>query len=337
MSVLLAAVPSSASYILNSYGFSGGANNGGSATYKINGSAGVAGGVLGSATYKLPAGIKASTTAPTPGAPAFTNPANNYDRLKLVLNVSTFPSDTKYLIAISTDGFATTNYVQTDNTVGAALSISNYQTYAAWGGASGVTIVGLTSGTTYTVKVAALQGSGTGSGFGPTATAATVAPSVTFGVTTSLTSTPPFTTTFASLTPGAVVSGNATIIAAITTNALNGGGLDVQSQFGGLKSTLASYTLPSATADLSAAGKGYGARVTAATQSSGGPVAATSPYNGSSNNVGSLSTALQPLATFPTAITGANITTTLMAKTDISVPSASDYSDTITLSLSLLF
>ncbi len=335
--MLLATVPSSSSYILNSYGFSGGANNGGSATYKVSGSAGTAGGVLGSSTYKLPAGIKASTTAPTPGAPTFTNPANNYDRLKLVLNASSFPSDTKYLVAISTDGFTTTQYIQTDNTIGASLSVSNYQTYAAWGGASGVTIVGLTSGTTYSVKVAALQGNGTGSDFGPTATAATVAPSVTFDITTSLTSTPPFTTTFSSLTPGSVINGSTTIIAAITTNALNGGGLYIQSQFGGLKSTLASYTLTSATADLTAAGKGYGARVSAVSQSSGGPVIAASPYNGSGNNVGNLGTALQPLASFSAPITNGNITTTLTAKTDISVPSANDYSDTITMSLSLLF
>ena len=119
-----------------------------------------------STNYGLPIGVRASTIASTPTAPTFTNPSNEYNRLKLTLNVGGFPTDTTYLIAISDDNFVTTKYVQTDQTIGTSVSIANYQTYTSWGGASGSWIVGLSPSTTYKIKVAALQGTATGSQFG---------------------------------------------------------------------------------------------------------------------------------------------------------------------------
>ncbi len=334
---LLAVMPSSSNYVLHSYDFGNGSGTASGTTYKMNGTVGRPSGALSSATYMLPAGIKASTSVSAPAAPTFINASNNYDRLHLTLATSSLPSDTKYLIAISSDGFATAKYVQTDNTIGSVVNINNYQVYAAWGGASGFSILGLASNTTYSVKVAALQGSNTGSGFGPIASAATVSPTVTLALSTSLTSTPPFTTTFSSLAPGTPINGNATLIAAITTNAINGGALAIYDQFGGLKSTAANYTLASASANLSVAQNGYGAQVTTATQTSGGPIVSASPYNGSGNTVGALTTSQQTLASFSNPITNGNITTALIAKTDSSVPSAGDYADTVTLSLSPLF
>lgn len=328
---------SSSNYVLQSYDIGNGAGNGTSTNYTVNGEAGSAGGTFTSTSYTLPAGVQASATVPVPGAPTFTNASNNYDRLHLTLNVGSAPGDMTYLIAISSDGFTTTNYVQLDDTVGSAHAASNFQSYAAWGGASGFSVLGLTPGTTYSVKVAAMQGKATASGFGPTASAATVQPSMTFGLSTSLTSTPPFTSTFTSLPAGSVVTGNATVTAALTTNAVSGGSIMIASQFGGLKSTAASFTLPSATADLSVAAQGYGAQVTSASQSSGGPLAAVSPYNGASNAVGVLGTSLLPLASFSSPLTSGSLTFKLLAKTDITVPSAADYADTLTVIAAPLF
>src|SRR6185503_9167335 len=101
--------------------------------------------------------------------------------------------------------------------------------YAAWGGASGIYILGLANNTTYKVKVAALQGASTGSAFGPTASASTSVPSVTFGLSTSLTSTPPFTSTFSSLSPGSVTTATGTITATVTANTENGGEILIKS------------------------------------------------------------------------------------------------------------
>jgi hypothetical protein len=333
----MAAAPSSSNYVLRAYDLGGGAGSGSSASYQLKGAVGSNGGTLSSATYKLPVGVKASTTAATPPAPTFSNPDTGYDHLKLVLNVTGFPTDTKYLIAISSDGFATTKYVQTDQTIGNTLAIANYQTYASWGGASGFSVLGLTSGTTYQAKVAALQGGGTGSDFGPVASTSTVAPTVTLALSTSLTSTPPFAVGFSSLPANSVVSGDASIIATITTNAKNGGAILLRDQNTGLASSTKSYTVSSATADLAVATRGYGAQVSSVSQSSGGPLASASPFNGASNAVGGLTTSLQEVATFSSPINGGSLTFALKAKTDITVPSSADFVDALTLSISLLF
>ncbi|HEV7454917.1 MAG TPA: hypothetical protein VGO07_06695, partial [Candidatus Saccharimonadales bacterium] len=155
---LLAAVPSSTNYTLKSYDFGSGSSGSTSTNYSLRGTANSSGGTLTSTNYTLPPGIQSSSTVPVPPTPAFTNPDSSYDRLQIVINSSTFPSDTKYAIAISSDNFVTTNYVKSDLTIASTFAVANYQPYAAWGGASGVTVLGLTPGTTYKVKVAALQG-----------------------------------------------------------------------------------------------------------------------------------------------------------------------------------
>lgn len=336
-SLLLAAVPSSTNYTLNAYEVGGGSGSGSSTNYHLRGSAGGTSGKLASATYGLPAGVQAVSTVATPAAPTLVNSNNTYDRLHLTLNTSGMASDVKYLIAISTDNFTTTNYVQLDNTVGPTSSASNYQTYAAWGGASGFDILDLTPSTTYKVKVAALQGSHTGSGFGPTASANTAAPSVTFSLETSQTTTPPFNVAFTNLPAGSVTSGNATITDTVTTNAADGGSFVVTSQNSGLVSSSRSFTIASATADLSSASSGYGARVTGTSQSSGGPISASAPFNGASNNVGGLSTTQQALASWGNPITSGSASLELLAKSPTLAPPATDYTDVITISLLLIF
>jgi len=334
---LLAAVPSSTNFTLNAYDFGNGASAPGSSSYQLQASAGSEGGSPSSASYALPAGIRATTTIATPPAPTFANPSNEYNRLKLTLNTSGLPADTTYLIAISTDDFATTRYVQTDQTVGNTADVGNYQSYAAWGGAGGFWILGLDNNTTYKVKIAALQGAATGSNFGPAASAATVAPSLTFAVSTSLTSTPPFAVTFASLPAGQVTAGNATISADITTNARYGGSLLVRSQNAGLSSTHALHTIASATADLASAGNGYGAQISNVSESSGGPMSGSSPFNGAGGNVGGLTASWQELASFAAPVTGGNASLILKAKVLAIDPAATDYADLLTISIAPLF
>jgi hypothetical protein len=335
--LLLAAAPSSTNYTLKTYELGTGTGSGSSTNYGLKGSAGGLNGQLASANYGLPAGVRATSSAATPLAPTFTNQNNSYEHLHLTLNTSGQASDVKYLIAISADDFATTNYIQLDNTVGASVGVSNYQTYAAWGGASGFDVVGLPASTTYKVKVAALQGSATGSGFGPIASASTAAPSVTFALETSLTTSPPFSVAFSSLPAGSVTSGGATITGTITTNATAGGSLIITDQNSGLTSSSQSFTLASATTDLDVAGSGYGARVSSTAQSSGGPIAAASPFNGGGNNVGGLSPSRQAFANWGSAITSGSATLSLLAKSTALTPAATDYADVITISLSLLF
>jgi hypothetical protein len=333
----LAVIPTSTNYALKSYDFGNGSGTGSSSNYTLHGSLGGKNGTISSSTYALPAGIKVSESAAVPGAPTVTDPLNSYNKLHVVLSVSGMSSDTKYLIAISSDNFTTTNYVLLDDTVGSTASVANYQTYAAWGGAAGFDVLGLSQSTTYKLKVAALQGSGTGSAFGPSGTAATQAPSVTLSLQTSLTGTPPFAITLPSLTPGAVSSGNATITSTVTTNALNGGSILTGDQYGGLFSASKNATVASASADLSVASSGYGAQAGSATQTSGGPVSLNAPYNVAGNTVGALTTTKQPFASFAGPVTAGSATLSLMGKSNPLTPAANDYADVITISLSLSF
>lgn len=337
---LLFGAPSSTNFTLKSYDFGTGGGSTSSTNYKLDALTGsqTGNGTQNSTNYKVLGGELSTQHANVPPAAALTNPSNDYNRLKLVLNTGTNPTDTKYQVAISPDGFATsTQYVQTDNTVGSANGVATYQTYAGWGSASGVWVVGLASNTTYSVKVRSWQGGFTGSPFGPVASAATVGPTITFTVGTSLTPTPPYAVAFSSLAAGVVSSGNATINVGLTTNAQSGGIVYIKSANAGLNSASAAATLATASADLSASQSGYGALVSSVSQASGGPLVATAPYNGTANNVGALSVVAHPVLTTSAPITTGASTITLKAKADSTTPSANDYTDTITLIAAMQF
>lgn len=335
---LFSAVPSSSNYTLKSYDFGTGGGSSSSSTYNLNGVSGTQNGsTQTSTTYTNKSGEVPTQNANVPPAPTFTNPSNYYNQLKLVIATGNNPTDAKYLIAISSDGFATTQYVQPDNSIGTSLSIANYQSYAAWGGASGFLVLGLSPSTTYEVKVRAMQGNFTESAFGPTSSAATVATSLSFSVATTLTATPPFPVGFNSLAAGTVFSGDADASLTISSNATSGGVVYIKSKNGALSSSLASSSITSASADLSAVAKGYGAQVIATGQTSGGPLLAQAPYNGASNNVGSLATTLQTLLSSAAPITNGTATVRLKAKADVITPSATDYGDTVTFVAAMTF
>ena len=340
---LFATAPSSTSYTLKAYEFGSGGNTSSDGTYSLNGtSGGQTGPALSSTQYGIKPGEKSVQTASVPPAPALTNPSGAfYNKLNLVINnTGNTASDTKFLIAISSNSFTTTYYVQPDHTVSTTTTpvIGDYQTYANWGGASGVSIVALTPNTPYQVKVSALQAGFTGSAFGPaTGVVNTALATITFSLATSLTATPPFAVGFNSLASGTVFSGTATILATISTNAYNGGDIYVRDASNGLFSQADNAPLTSASTDLTSAQSGYGAIVTGTTQSSGGPLASSSPYNGTGNIVGALTTTLQSVASTPGPIGAGTATITLKAKASTITNAASDYADTLTLVAGMQF
>ena len=330
---MFAALPSSSSYQLNNYGFgSGGTNNSTSTTYGLNATTGeTSNQQSGSATYLVRPGNVNAQQAYVPVAPTFTNPASYYNQLKFVINPGTSPSDTKFSIAISTDSFATTNYVQLDDTIGAGKV---YQTYASWGGSSGQLVIGLATNTTYQLKANAIQGNFTETEYGPLASAATVAPTITLAIGVAVSDTitsPPYALTIPSLLPAAVVNTNEKIWLHLSTNAVSGASIYITSLNGGLKSTTASYTLASSTADLASAGTGFGAQVASATQTSGGPLTSVAPYNGAGQNVGILNATFRQIFTTSAPVTVGDGSIQIKAKASNLTPSASDYGDTLTL------
>lgn len=332
-----ATTPSSTNYNLKTYDLGSGGGTSSSTNYNLNSISGTQAGSGSSANYSANGGLMPTQNANVPTAPNFTNPDTSYNRLKLVINTANNPSDTKYAIAISSDNFVTTRYVKNDNSIGDSLTISDYQTYSGWGGASGIWVTGLIPLTTYKVKVKAIQGKLSETGYGPVAQAATDIPSITFSVATSVSGTPPFNVGFNSLIPNTVVSANADPILGLTTNAMFGGKVYIYDVNSGLKSNESSYTINSVTTDLASANMGYGAQVVSASQASGGPFEAISPYNNGGDNIGFISNVPQPILSTSAPINTGTSTIRLKAKTDNTVPAATDYSDTITFVAAMLF
>ena len=116
ISLVLFAAPTSTNYTLRTYDIGVGGASSSSTNYELHaGTGSQSGSVQSSATYSNQSDGKGVVNAAVPPAPSFTNPSNYYDRLRLVLATGGNAADTKYLIAVSTDNFATTQYVQTDN------------------------------------------------------------------------------------------------------------------------------------------------------------------------------------------------------------------------------
>ncbi|HPW48038.1 hypothetical protein KBB76_01885 [Candidatus Saccharibacteria bacterium] len=336
---LLAVSPSSTNYTLKAFDFGNGGGETSGSAYKLNAIiGGQAGNQTSSSSYKLGPGLAPTINANTPPAPSLTNPSNYYERLKLTLATGNNPATTRYNIAISDDNFVTTYYIQPDNTVGPTLNMSNYQTYAAWGGSSGFYILGLQPDTTYQVKVRAYSGKFSESSYSAVASASTVQPSITFSVATSNSMTPPYSVVFQSLAPGnTVYSTNYDPILGLSTNALFGGYVYINGNHGGLRSNASGSMITSETTDLDSIASGYGAQVTQTSQSIGGPLAAVAPYDGIANNVGAITNNSKPILSTPGQVYGATATIGLKAKTDIKTPSSGDYQDALTFVASMVF
>ncbi|HVZ66921.1 MAG TPA: hypothetical protein VG917_01535 [Patescibacteria group bacterium] len=329
--------PTSNNYKILDYGFGGGGTASSSSNnYSLFGTLGqVDQGSPSSSNYFLGAGLEYEIMASAPAAPTFVNQNNSYNKLHLTINRGgNDPTDYQYAIQIAASQSGTFQYVQADNTVGSNFDNSNWQTYPAWGGSSGIDVIGLIPGSIYYARVAARQGQFyTQSDWGPIATASTVNPTMSFSVTTTSQSVPPFTVAIGTINPGSVSTSSDKVISTVSTNAVNGAVVYVQGTNTGLKSTTAAnYTIPSSSTDLAAALEGYGARGTTVSQSSGGPMNLIAPYNGSGNNVGILDTSERALAdTSNSPITSGQVQFELKAKAKNTTPEASDYSDILTV------
>lgn len=339
---LFAAVPSSSSYQLHNYGFgSGGTSNSSSANYSLNATTGEVGNTQStSSNYSVRSGNNNTQQAHVPVAPTFDNPGNYYNKLHFAITPGSNPSDTKFSIAISSDGFATSQYVQSDNTIGAVRGIEDYQTYAAWGGATGQVVTGLAYSTTYQIRVNSFQGKFTETAYGPIASAATVPPSITFDIDVSATDSdtnPPYATSFGGLLPATVTNATSKVWVDLDTNAVSGAKVYLSSANGGLKSAQASFTLASASADLSSVATGYGAQGSTAGQGSGGPFTISAPYNVTGQNVGIVNTAVRELFSTDSPVVTGRGSVQFKAKAAALTPASGDYQDILTLTAAASF
>ena len=319
--VLFAAFSSSNTYQLNSYGLGpGGTSNASSSTYRLQGDAGgQSNGISSGATKSVNGGEVGTEQLNVPGAPTLSNGSGQYyNKLALTIDTGNNPSDATYSVAVSTDNFLTTSYVQVDGTLGMSPV---YQTFAAWGGSGGTFITGLAPSTPYKAKVDAMQGLFTNTAYSAATAASTVEPSVSFSVS-------PNTTTLPSLLPNTVVTSSPLAIA-FATNAASGGGVYISGQNSGLDSVSGSHTIASYTGDLGAISEGFGAQASNASQTAGGPFALVSPFDGTGNSVGAAMLGPLQLLSSNAPITGGTADVYLKAKVGSSTPAAGDYQEVL--------
>ena len=331
-------LPASTNYQLKDFGYGGGGvGNGTSGSYAIEGIVGEQNAAkLDGTTYDLGPGLQFSTQANVPPAPAFTNPSSYYNKLKIVLDIGDNPSDTKFAIAISTDSFVSdTRYVQNDDTVGVALGSEDYQTYTNWGGAGGTLIIGLVSGTTYQVKVKAIQGKFTETGYGPTASAATVNPQMTFDIDVSAADVDNSVSSIAlgSLVASTVVDSAEKIWVDFVTNGETGGRVYLYGSNAGLASTRAAYTISAVTGNLTALTEGFGVQGSTATNG----LSEATLYDQTGNTVGIVDTSIREIFTIAAPTTNGRGSFLLKAKSSAVTPAAGDYTETLTIIASASF
>lgn len=321
--------PASTNYQLKGYEFGAGGGSSDSTNYSIEGVVGEAAGKQDSTNFSVLGGLNFAQNANVPAAPTFVNSSSWYNKLLLTINTSNNPTDTTYAIAISDDNWTTTKYVQNDNTIGSTLGTEDYQTYTNWGGASGEYVVGLTGNTTYKVKLKATSGQFTETGYGPEASAATSALTLSFDIDVSSTDTEtaaPYSVSMGDLTAGSVITASDKVWIDIATNAEYGGSVYVYDSNAGLRSSATAYTISSASTNITSASEGFGLRVDSASN-----VSSVSPYDGASDNVGIVNTTIRSIFTSATPITTGRGSILVKAKASSVTPAAADYTDTLTL------
>jgi hypothetical protein len=342
--------PQTGSYGLQSYGFgSGGTANSSTATYSLEGQTGDFTGQTarnGSVDAVGP-GYTVDQQASVPKFVSVDNgssPLFYYNKLHFIIDnteggAAPRPSDTKYLITVSsspaidatTHEFTTSPlYLKPDGTLTPTFSLTYYQAYAAFGGSSGSTVIGLSQNQSYSFHMKATQGAFTESGYGPVVTQATAPASITFSLASNTVTIPP-------LAPAAVTSGSQTISTTLSTNGTSGGNVYVGSLNGGLKSGSTGYKIATVTNDLSSISEGFGAQGSIGTVGSGGPYTVVAPYNVSTNNVGGIGTTVSSLYTSSAPIFTANGILTLLAKAASTDIAAKDYQEILTFTASANF
>ncbi|MFA7209417.1 MAG: hypothetical protein WC120_03970 [Parcubacteria group bacterium] len=335
-------LPASTNYQLKDYGFgTGGTDKSSSADYSLEAITGeVSGGQSSSADYKVGPGMVFTGQANVPAAPTFDNPDASYNKLRIILNPSNNASNTRFAIAISTDDFVTTEYVQNDNTVGATLGLEDYQTYALWGGASGFFTIGLAADTTYKVKVKAMHGSFSETDYGPSATAATDPQILSFDLDVSATDSEtgaPYAIDLGSVSYGVVVDSAEKGWVDFATNGELGGNVTISGANAGLLSPTTGHLVSSLSGDLDPVDEGFGVQGSSAAQISGGPFIMDALYEQTGNIVGIADTADREIFSSASPISGGRGSFLLKVKTARETPSGNDYGEVLTLTATVNF
>jgi len=205
----------SPNFVIRGDNLSAGAGTGSSSSYSLTGDVNPFSDLSSSTSFRQALGYNPRLQSFTPYPAALQNGNDYYDRLRITIDPSGNPDDTIFAVAISGDNFTTYQYVQSDGTVGGTLGTEDYRNYVSWGGGSGSFILGLNQNSSYKVRVKALQGDFTETGYSSDSNeASTTVPYVSMSVSTSELSFGTLNTNSISKTTSASVS--------VNTNAYSG-------------------------------------------------------------------------------------------------------------------
>ena len=204
---------------------------------------------LNSTNYNAFPGLILPLSPNVPNAPTFQNTTGTlYNALDFVINTDYNTTDVNYALAISSDNFTTTQYIQASDSMGTSIV---WQSYTNWGGSSGQRIVLLAPNTTYKLKVKARYGLNSETAYSAISTAATTNPTLTVTIagvssgTVVAGATTNISTTAAGVGFGTLSSGMTEYAAhtlTVSTNATSGYSTTVQESSD--LSTTSGYTIP---------------------------------------------------------------------------------------------
>lgn len=124
----------------------------------------------------------------------------------------------------------------------------------------------------------------------------------------------------------------------VSTNAEAGASVYVHDQNAGLKSSSLNYTVPAVSNNLTSVSEGFGLQNVSKAQLSGGPLEYASPFDGTSNSVGAVSTTIREIFhTNSSSIDQGRGAVALKAKVSAVTPGSNDYADTIVMIVSASF
>lgn len=269
-----------------------------------------------------------------------------YDRARFEIDTQNNPADTLYSIQISVDNFVNDiRYIDgITKRPKSTKTLSDYLTKSSWE-SSTFNIKGLQPSTQYYIRATALHGDYTESVAGPSASATTTLPTISFdididdidGVNTETNA--PYIITLDNarkLKPSGPPQTTLDLIwFDINTNAQSGFVLLHKSKNSGLLSTTQSYTIPSSSVNLDSVTEGYGIQKYYTNQmydtSSGngelGSISTATNYNLTGNNVGIVENIFHKLFESNKPINNGRASIMIKARAASTTPPATDYND----------
>ncbi len=347
--LLLAALPATSNYQLQSYGFgSGGTANSQTSTYSLEGISGELSGqpsATGTQSSNSGSGFVTDMQASVPKLLSSDNGSGvYYNKLHFVIDNTQgsagnlAPSDTKYLISVSlsnaivgasTSEFVAPLYLHPDGTLSSTYSLADYQTYSGFGSSAGSIIIGLNQNTHYYIHLKATQGALSESGYGPITDQPTAPATLSFSIAVN-------SVTLGSLSAGTVTSASQTISSTFATNGASGGDVYIRGQNGGLLSGSTGYRINTVSNNLNSVGEGFGAQGSITGGSSPG-YAVSGLYGTTGATVGSVSTSANSLYSSTGPIATGNALLGLLAKAASTDIAANDYQEVLTFTAAANF